>query len=164
MSPDGKVSTTVMPPLVASVPELDGVNVKLAFTATVKVIDGEVFANRKSGDCTTVTAGGDVLLPAPTRVGSSGSLMPIGTMAVALLDSVPVCGAMPVMVMVTVAPAGRVVIVLMTLLLITFTVPHTAPPVGRPHDAPTPVIATGTVSLKTVKSAASGPALVTVEV
>ena len=149
----GKVSTTVITPLVASEPVLDGVKVKLAFTPTVKVIDGDVLANRKSGDCTTVTAGAEVLLPAPIRVGSSGSFTPIGAMAVALLDKVPVCGALPLTVKVTLAPAGKEVIVLVTLLPITFTVPQTAPPVGNTHDALTAVMAAGTVSLKEVKSA-----------
>jgi hypothetical protein len=89
---------------------------------------------------------------------------PIGVIAVAALESVPVCGAVPEIVKVTDPPDGKVVIVLVTVLIDTITLPHAAPPVGVPQVAPMPVMPAGKVSLKLVPFAASGPALDTTTV
>ncbi len=51
--------------------------------------------------------------------------------------------------------------VLVTALPATLTAPHTAPPVGLPHEAATAVTAAGTASLNCVPLAACGPALET---
>lgn len=154
-----------MVPAVAALPnKLFGVSVKLAFVPTVKLGVDAVLVMAKSGACTTVLTVDDVLLPAPVRLGSSGSAMPIGTMAVAAFAKIPVCGAVPWMVKVTELPTGKVAIVLETLLPATVTAPQAAPNVGVPQDAVTPLMAAGTESVKTVRFAASGPALVTVDV
>lgn len=87
---------TVIVPTVAALPaRLFGVSVKLALVPTVKLLVDAVLVIAKSGACTTVETGAEVLLPAPVRLGSSGSLIPAGTMAVAEFTSVPVCGAVP---------------------------------------------------------------------
>ena len=59
-----------------------------------------------------------------------------------------VVGAVPLIVNVTLPPDGSVVIVLVTMLPATLTVPHTAPPVSEPQFAVMPVMPAGTGSLK----------------
>ena len=104
----------------------------------------------------------DVLLPAPVRPGSSGSVMPIGTMAVAKLMSVPDCGAVPLDRKRHASGGhGRS---WCTLFIETLTAPQAAPPAAIPHDALTPVMAEGTLSANTVAFAESGPAFDTVTV
>ena len=165
MRPAAKVSLAVIVPAVAILPnKLLGVSVKLALVPTVKLGVDAVLVMAKSGACTTVFTIDDVLLPAPVRPGSSGSVMPAGTMAMAMFDKVPVCGTVPWIVKVTELPAGKVVMVLETLLPVTATAPQAAPDVGVPHIAVTPLMAAGTESVKTVRFAASGPALLTVDV
>ena len=96
MRPAGKVSATVMVPVVAAVPVmLFGVNVKLPVPPTVNVPLLEVLVNCRSGARTVDITVFDVLFPAPVRPGSSGSVTPEGTIAIARLESVPVCGAVP---------------------------------------------------------------------
>jgi hypothetical protein len=65
---------------------------------------------------------------------------------------------------VTLPFAGKLVIVLVTLLPATLTAPHVAPGVGNPQLAVTPVMAAGTASLKVVPLALLGPWLVTTTV
>jgi hypothetical protein len=154
----------VIVPAVAALPVLFGVNVKLALIPTVKLAPDATLLIVRFGACTTVITTLEVLFPAPIRDGSSGSAVPDGPIAVDAFANVPLCGAVPVMVNVTVPPAGRVVIVLETLFPATLTVPHTAPPVADPQDPPTPVMAAGTESVNTVRFAGSGPALLTVDV
>src|SRR5690348_8004156 len=87
----------------------------------------------------------------PVLLPGTGSVVPDGGCAVALfVTDVPLVGAVPVIVNVTLPPEGNVVIVLVTLLPATFTVPHAAPPVGVPQLAPTAVIPAGTASLNVV--------------
>ena len=74
---------------------------------------------------------------------------------------VPDCGAIPVMVKVTLLPEGSAVMVLVTALPATLTMPHTAPPVALPHEPATPVTAPGTLSVNCAPSAPCGPALET---
>jgi hypothetical protein len=95
VNPGGKVSVTVIAPDVGAFPLLLGVIVKLAAVPTPNELALAVFVNCKSGDCTTVTTAADVLLPAPVRPVSSGSVIPMGTIAVAVFDKVPDCGAVP---------------------------------------------------------------------
>jgi hypothetical protein len=80
------------------------------------------------------------------------------------LANVPDCGAVPWIVKVTLAPAGKAVMVLVTLLPLTLTAPQTAPIVGMPQIPLTPVIVAGTLSLNVEPFAPSGPALLTVTV
>ena len=84
-----------------------------------------------------------------------GSLTVAGAVAVAVLaEIVPEAGAVPETVYVTEPPAGSVGIVEG----FAFS-PQTAPEIGAPQVNVTPEISAGTVSAKTVPSAASGPAL-----
>ena len=95
---------------------------------------------------------------------ATGSNTPAGAAAVAVLVVAPRPEAVPEMVKVTEAPAGRVVMVLVTALPATFTVPQVAPPVAAPHTAPTPVTCAGTVSANVAPLAGSGPLLITLTV
>ena len=84
-----------------------------------------------------------------------GSLTVAGTVAVAVLaEIVPEAGAVPETVYVTEPPAGSVGIVEGFV-----SGPQTAPEIGLPQVNVTLESSTGSVSVKTVPSAASGPAL-----
>jgi len=84
-----------------------------------------------------------------------GSLTTGGAVAVAVLaEIVPEAGAVPEMVYVTEPPAGSVGIVEGFVFG-----PQAAPLVGAPQVNVTLESSTGSVSVKTVPSAASGPAL-----
>ena len=79
-----------MVPLVGAVPSvLLGVKVKVAGTPTVNEPLPATLLNCRSGARMAVITVLDVLLPAPVRPGSSGSVTPTGTIAVALLATVP---------------------------------------------------------------------------
>ena len=113
------------------------------------------FVTESSG-CKRFVVAVPVLLP------GTGSVVPAGGFAVALfVTDVPLPGAAPVIVNVTLPPLGRVGIVLVTVLPARLTAPHAAPPVGEPHVAPTPVIDAGTASLNVVPFASLGPRFVT---
>ena len=102
-----------------------------------------------------------VLLPLLLKV---GSVVPAGGVTEAEFTIVPVADALtePVMVMVTLPPAGNVGTWPLTRLPTTETLAgQTAPPSAFEHEALTPVIALGTVSLKIVPLAELGPALLT---
>src|SRR5258708_39456087 len=102
---------------------------------TVKV-PAWLFVTLRSG-VTTVVFTEALLLPAPVRAGSVGSLTPAGVTTRAVFVKVPDCGAMPVMVKGTLPPEGSAGMVLVTALPALLTMPHTAPPVALPH-APAP--------------------------
>src|SRR5690242_20635519 len=106
--------------------------------------------------CNRFVVAEPVLLPV------DGSVVPAGGFAVALLvTDTPLVGAVPSIVNVTLAPLGRVVIVLVTVLPATLTAPHAAPPVGVLQFALTPVMPAGTTSLNVVPFASLGPRFVT---
>jgi hypothetical protein len=90
-----------------------------------------------------------------------GSKTPDGEVTVAVFVIAPAPVAVPATVNVTEPPAGRVVIVLATLFPAMFTAPQTAPPVGEPQLAVSPLTCEGTASLNAAPLAASGPAFVT---
>jgi len=117
-------------------------------------------------DFVTVSCGcSRVVVAVPVLFALFGSVVPAGGFAVALfVIDVPLVGALPVIVNVTLPPLGNVVIVLVTLLPATFTVPHAAPPVGVPQLAATAVIPAGTASLNVVPFALLGPRLLTTTV
>ena len=75
----------------------------------------------------------------------------------------PLVGAVPLIVNVTLPPDGSVVIVLVTRLPTTLTVPHAAAPAGT-QLAVTAVTPAGTGSLKLASFAADGPAFETTTV
>lgn len=92
----------------------------------------------------------------------SGSLTPGGRPIVAVLVIVPVAPAetVPLMVMITLAPDGRVGTLPLTVLPeIVMLGGHTAPLATLPQLAETLVIAPGTISVNVVPLAADGPAL-----
>lgn len=93
----------------------------------------------------------------------SGSTKPVGKVTLAVLDNVPLAGAVPVTVKVTAPPAGRLAIVAATVLPAA-TTGQLAPPKAAPQVVVTAVNAAGTASLMTVPLAAAGPALDTVMV
>ena len=89
----------------------------------------------------------------------SGSVMPAAFATVAVFDSTPLAGAVPVIVMTSEPPDGSVGIVPLTTLPATLTdAGQTAPPLGLPQVAPTAVIAAGTLSANVAPFAALGPA------
>src|SRR5205085_6796795 len=116
------------------------------------------FVTRRSG-ATTVVFTDALLLPAPVRAGSVGSVTPAGVTTLAVFVNVPDCGAVAVIVKVTVAPEGSVAIVLVTALPARLTAPHAAPPVGLPQLAVIADRTAGTLSLDCAALAAWGPAL-----
>jgi hypothetical protein len=100
-----------------------------------------------------------VLLALLLRV---GSVVPVGGVTVAELMIVPMADALtvPLIVMVTLEPAGKVGTNPLTVLPTTETLAgQTAPPRALAQEAITPVMVLGTVSLKLVPLALLGPAL-----
>jgi hypothetical protein len=92
----------------------------------------------------------------------SGSVMPGGKPIVAVLEIEPVAfgATTPLMVMITLAPAGSVGTLPLTVLPTMLTpAGQTAPLSAEPQTAETPEIALGTMSLNVVPFAAEGPAL-----
>ena len=92
-----------------------------------------------------------------------GSVTPAGAVTVAVLDSVlPLLAVtVPLMVKVTLPPAGSVVLLLLTVEPATLTAPQAAPPAGLPQLAVMLPMPAGSVSAKLAPFAADGPALLT---
>ena len=104
-----------------------------------------------------------LLLLAPVRLGSLGSVTPLaGVTILAVLVSVPLADPerVPVTVYLRVEPEGRLAVVLIEFPL-PLAAPQVAPPVGDPQVQFTPAIVAGTVSVKTEPVEESGPALLT---
>jgi hypothetical protein len=151
-SPGGRLSVTVIVPLVASEPgAFETVMVYAPLVPTVK-LPACVFAITRSGARIEVLAEA-LLFPA------TGSVTPPGAATVAVLVVAPTPLAVPATVIETVPPAGSVGIVLVTPFPATFIAPHAAPPEAPVQSAVTLVMAPGTLSEKVAPFAASGPAL-----
>jgi hypothetical protein len=94
----------------------------------------------------------------------SGSTSPTGKVTLAVLDNVPLAGAVPMTVKVIAPPAGNAGMVMFRLLPAATLAGQVAPPVAAPQVVVTAVNAAGTASVTTVPLAAAGPAFDTVMV
>ena len=82
----------------------------------------------------------------------------------AVLDRLPLAGAVPTTVIVTLPPAGKLGMVALTALPAAIDAGQAAPAVALAQLVVTPVMLAGTLSVTTAPLAAPGPALLTVRV
>jgi hypothetical protein len=93
---------------------------------------------------------------------TSWSITPVGGLTKAELEIEPVAvpATVPLTVIVTLAPGGRVGTMPLTVLALMLTVVgQIAPPLGAPQDADRPLMEAGMTSLKLAPSAMLGPVL-----
>ncbi len=93
-----------------------------------------------------------------------GSVTPDGGATLAVLDRLPLAGAVPTTVIVTLPPAGKFGMVALTALPAAIDAGQAAPAVALAQLVVTPVMLAGTLSVTTAPLAAPGPALLTVRV
>jgi hypothetical protein len=124
--------------------------------APASTVAGPVFWMDRSALALTLAAVLELLLL------GFGSVVPLGAITLAVFTIVPVAvpESVPLMLTVTLEPAGKVAKIALTVLPLTLTLAgHTAPPVLALQLALTPVIPTGTTSVKLAPLALLGPAL-----
>ena len=153
--PVGRLSPTMIGAVVTPGPLFVTVIAYCAGCPTMNVVGVAVFASDSD-------AGASVVVAVLELFAVFGSVaVPAGVTVAVFAIVVPLVGAVPVIVNVTLAFAGRVAIVLVTALPATLTPPQVAPPLVVAHVALTLVMPAGTVSANCAPSPALGPAFET---